>query len=499
MITIRISHIRLTGYSLLLINILVFFWTWLRWPIAIPAMCLLLIGTYKLMKNINEDQTVILMSKKILLLICGIMLAWTVFSGLGGALPQKHDLHWRNAIFHDLIEYSWPVCYADGYDSSLTYYIAFWIVPAVVGKIVTFLMNAQAGWLAANVVYALYCTSILCVVLLLIISYFKATSMGRALLVVTVLIFFSGMDIVPIVLHQLGEKSIFIGTHLEWWTNIQYSSNTTQLCWVFNQAIPAWLVTALFLHEQRMNHYAFLGSLLLPYGPFPFVGLLFVMVIEALDEFLNAVRRRQISMFFKQIITMPNVLAVAVILPIYYLYYFSNTAISNNGFRMQMPESYLTFILVEFFIYALLIGGNYFKERLFRLSVIGLFFAPLFALGSGQDFCMRASIPLLFILMIYIIGFLLSNITFSEQHKIQTEIIAIPLIVCLSLGALTPLTEYRESYTQIIQSGSRTTRMADGIGTLQNGNKMVRDNFITLNASESLFYRYLAKNDFLHD
>jgi len=52
------------------------------------------------------------------------MFAWTVFSGLGGAFPQKNDLHWRNAILHDLLNYSWPVRYADG--SALTYYLAFW-------------------------------------------------------------------------------------------------------------------------------------------------------------------------------------------------------------------------------------------------------------------------------------------------------------------------------------------------------------------------------------
>lgn len=495
MITIRISHIRLIGYGLLLINIIVFFSTWLRCYIAVPAVCLLLIGSYRLMKNIIIDQTEFYISKKTLLLICGIMLAWTVLSGLGGAFPQKNDMHWRNAIFHDLIDYSWPVHYMDGYDSSLTYYIAFWLVPALVGKLATFLLNAQFGWLAANIAYTLYCACILCVVLLLIVSYLKATSLKGMLLAATVLIFFSGMDIIPTVFNLLGENNVPVRAHLEWWTTIQYSSNTTQLCWVFNQAIPAWLVTALFLHEQRINHYAFLGLLLLPYGPLPFVGLFFIMMMLALDEFLYAVRQSQCSEFFKKITTMPNILAIVVIFPIYYFYYFTNTAISNGGLRIQLQESYIPFVLVEFFIYVLLIGGTYYKERLFQVCIIGLFCVPLFALGSAQDFCMRASIPLLFILMTYIIKFMLINIHNYRQNRLQTKIITVLLIICLSLGALTPLTEYLESYIQIIRSGSnRTTLMADKLGTLGNGN-IGRENFTTINSSETIFYRYLAKNN----
>ncbi len=496
MITIKNNQIRLIGYGLLLINIIVFFLTWLRWYIGIPVVIMLLIGSYRLMKDIIPDQREIRISTKTLLLLCGIMLAWTVFSGLGGAFPQKDDMHVRNAILHDLIDYSWPVRYADGLDSSLTYYIAFWLVPSLVGKATNFLMDAQYGWIAANITYTLYCASILCVVLLLLMIYLKAISLKRMLLVATVLIFFSGMDIIPIVWRQLGEMNISLVTHLEWWTNIQYSSNTTQLAWVYNQAIPAWLVTALFLHEQRMDHYAFLGLLLLPYGPLPFIGLFFIMGILAVIEFSTALKQRQLLLFLKQIITPPNILAIVAILPIYYLYYSTNSTTSGSGIGMSpLSKSYFVFVMVEFLIYALLIGRSFWNNNLFRFSVIALFYFPLFALGSGGDFCMRASIPVLFILMIYIMKYLLNNITFCNQGKLQTNLTTILLVICLALGAITPLTEFRQSYTQIIRSGSnRTALIADNLGTLGDGN-MERGNFITKHASDSLFYRYIAIKD----
>lgn len=494
MITIKKSYLRLSGYSLLLINILVFFLTWLQWYIGIPATLLLLLGYFKLSKSVLTDHSVIDISLKTLLLLGTIMLAWTVFSGLGGAFPQKADLNCRNAILHDLINYPWPVRYADGYDSALTYYHAFWLVPALIGKLITHMLSMQAGWIAANIAYTFYCFCILCVVMLLLVSYLKATSLKRMLLVAVVLIFFSGMDIIPVILMQLGNKHIIISTHLEWWTNIQYSSNTTQLFWVFNQAIPAWLVTALLFHEQRMSNYAFLGLILLPYGPLPFVGIFFIMILQALQKLGSAIRQQKLSAFFKQTVTIPNFLAIATLFPIYYFYYSTNTATAGNGFRVNFVLlNFFYFFLFEFLIYALLIILSSYKQSFFQYSLVGLVFIPLFALGNGQDFCMRASIPLLFILMVYIIDYLLKNISFCDKGKFQISLTAFLLITCLALGAVTPLTEFRESYTQIVQSGSnRTTLIADKLGTLGDGN-LKRDNFITMHCSDTLFYRYLAK------
>lgn len=487
MIIIKGSYIRLTGYGLLLINVLIFLGTWCRWYIGLPAICLLLYGFYKLVRNILEDDSEILISKKAIWLIIGLMSAWAVLSGLGGFFPQKPDLHWRNAILHDLINYPWPVVYSDG--SSLTYYIAFWLGPALVGKLAMLVSSPETGWVVSNVIYTLYGACSLCIVLLLIASYLKSTTTRMILVAGGVFILFSGMDIVPIVLQQLGQSTISIGTHLEWWTNIQYSSNATQLAWVYNQAVPAWLVTALYLHERHMGHWAFLGLLLLPYGPFPLVGLAFLMLITALDELVIAARAATVPEFIKDILSVPNITSVTAIIPIYYLYYFTNTATSANGVRAQMSESYLAFVIVEFLVFALLIGSAFFKERLFRFDIICLMFMPLFAMGAEQDFCMRASIPLLFILMIYVLRYLLTKIVVIN-NELQMGGIAVALLFCLGLGAITPLTEFRASYVQMVQTRGEVM-MADGIGTLDNVN-MERGNFVTMNASNTFFYQYLA-------
>ena len=48
------------------------------------------------------------------------------------------------------------------------------------------------------------------------------------------------MDIIPILISQAGKEPFVMGTHLEWYTYIEYSAMTTQLSWVANQAVPAW-------------------------------------------------------------------------------------------------------------------------------------------------------------------------------------------------------------------------------------------------------------------
>ena len=499
MITIKTSHIRLFGFSLLIINILVFFFTWLQWYIGVPAVILLLFGLYKLNKNMVADEEVFTISKGTLLLIFGIMLAWVLISGVGGAFPQKPDLNWRNAILHDLINYSWPVRYADGMDSSLTYYFAFWLVPALIGKLAAAMLGTQAGWIAANAVYALYCALSLFAVMLLLLSHLKATSLKRMLLVAVILIIFSGMDIIPTILAQLGKANFTLGKHLEWWTyefntQLQYSSNSTQLCWVFNQAVPAWLATSLLFHEKKMNHFAFLGGILLPYGPIPFLGLFFIMVLQALLKLLTAISKHCIPVVVKQFFSIPNIVSVVVIFPIYYLFYSTNSATSGSGFGINsLGIMYFVFAIIEFLFFAVLIWRNSYNKDYFLFCVLGLFLIPIVTLGNEQDFCMRAFIPLLFILMVYVTDYLLSNIVRSKKGRLPINMKVIPLIICLAIGAVTPFVEYRTSLDKIIQSESKCTSIfADKYGTL--GNKdLERDNFITKNASNTIFYQYIAK------
>ena len=495
MISIRNSTIRILGYSLLLVNILLFFLTWLRWPVGIPAAAVLLAGFFFLVRDVLQDQRTIQVSIATLLGLCGLMLAWTLFCGLGGVFPQKGDLHWRNAILHDLINYDWPVRYLDLADSSLTYYIAFWLGPSLLGKFAALFGGAQAGWIMANAAYAVYCAAILCVVLLLLISYLNAVSFRRMLLVATILVFFSGLDVIPTLIKQSGSGHMTLGTHLEWWDLTQYSSNTTQLAWVFNQAVPAWLVTALLFHERKMDHYAFLGLMLLPYGPLPFLGIFMILALSAMFNLLVATFKRQLQLGLAEVFSWPNLASGLTILPIFYFYFAMNKTTTEHGLDWNtLPLfNYLFFIMTEFMIYALLLMRSSLKKKFFLISVIGLLMIPRLKIGVGQDFSMRVSIPLLFILMIYLMEYLLTRLRFRKSGQLKISFTALLLIPIFLVGAVTPLVEFKDTFKRYAASVSQhTTTFADYFGTL-NREDVGHDNFIAINSSDTFFYRFLAR------
>ena len=70
---------------------------------------------------------------------------------------------------------------------------------------------------------------------------------------------------------------------------IQFSSFTTQLFWVFNQSIVAWIVTIMFIDEKKVNNYMLIILLCLPYAPLPFVGLIPLMATRAVKFLIKFV------------------------------------------------------------------------------------------------------------------------------------------------------------------------------------------------------------------
>jgi hypothetical protein len=66
---------------------------------------------------------------------------WVALSGIGGFGLQNWDFNFRNAVLHDLVDYSWPVVYPQG--RILLYYFTYWLPAALAGKIF--------GWFGANI------------------------------------------------------------------------------------------------------------------------------------------------------------------------------------------------------------------------------------------------------------------------------------------------------------------------------------------------------------
>ena len=226
----------------LVLPFIIFCMGWLRLSIAIPVTALILWALWQVLKQSPNSDSRFPNSKSAfyLLLLTGL---WVFLSGVGGYTFQNWDHHWRNAVLHDLITYNWPVVYSSpekGPITMLVYYVGYWLPAALAGKIF--------GWQVANFILFLWTwLGVLLTVLHLNIKL-KTSFIKTALL----LIFFSGMDALGVLLFAKDYPTLWPPIqHLEIWSgNLQYSSFTTQLFWVFNQAVPAWLCIALILESD---------------------------------------------------------------------------------------------------------------------------------------------------------------------------------------------------------------------------------------------------------
>ena len=230
---------------------------------------------------------------------------WVYFSGIGKLIFQTDDHTTRNLLYEILVNYEWPV---EDYGHGLAYYIGFWMPAAVWGKI----FGLQAGyifqmvWAGAGLwlVYYLICQRLHCVKLWPLIVF-----MG-----------FSGLDWLGNLAMYASLDDIWGNNVIEWWSGYwQFSSNTTQLFWVFNQCIYAWLAMMLILREKNNRSLIFILGCILITCPFPFVGLAIFAVLFMLTrrykvdkaEYMVG-QKGWVVPFLKDTITIPNIIGGGV-------------------------------------------------------------------------------------------------------------------------------------------------------------------------------------------
>ena len=61
------------------------------------------------------------------------------------------------------------------------------------------------------------------------------------------------MDVLGYYMTGIDMKTVLQTTYLEWWTDFQFSGFTTQLFWVFNQAIPAWVAVIISSFKKKTD------------------------------------------------------------------------------------------------------------------------------------------------------------------------------------------------------------------------------------------------------
>jgi hypothetical protein len=490
----------------LLIPFFIFCVGWLRLAVMIPVAALLIVAAYQLLRHAPEVE--IEYSPKLLITLLFFTGAWVFLSGVGGYAFQNWDHHWRNAVLRDLIAYDWPVFYTQpekGPINMLVYYVGYWLPAALAGKLF--------GWKVAS--FVLYLWTWLGVLLVVVHLHrkLKASVLSAALL----LIFFSGMDALGALVFAKEYPTLWPPIqHLEIWSaNLQYSSFTTQLFWVFNQAIPAWLCVVLILESNSLmfdqskritlppDQKILIWSLCFFFAPLASIGLLPYLCIE---WFKNT----DFKLFFKNLFLV-SLLASSVIVAISYLFFSSNAAAQERGFQAIPIGDFLPFFLLEGGILWLMLAPMKWRDPRWIVTGLLLLILPFVQLGSGRDFVMRASIAPLFYLM------MMTAEVFFQPATSRFYRAAFALL--LAIGALTPLYEINRSVqrtfeyyfvldesdlaepplepvTHLAQAGAPEGEhpgalTADGIPTLKFMTDELSGNFIA-NVRQSLYYRFLS-------
>ena len=483
------------------------------------------------------------------LIVAAVVLLWAYLGGQGGFFYQTTDWNERNAIFRDLIRYDWPVYYTRT-RTVLTYYVGHWLPAALIGKIVyRSTYSLDAAWRAGNVMLMLWSSLGLGVMAFLLFKAVQANTLGKRAIALLVLLFFSGLDVIGCINKGWKWEDFMLHLHLEWWAfraGYQFSSITTCLFWVFNQAIPLWIATLCFVNENKggvhAKNYGFIAVTALMCGPLPDVGLVLLMLYAMIYAAVEHFRAKKIKEWLRDVFSLGNVVMAAGIFPFIGLYMMANMAVGSTPAAKKPPqfsslvfvfiglavasvvlicllknaewrkaclfmlvnftilgamlfikadykEDYVLFLLLEAGIYLILLfpyaKGNY----LYHACALLLAIAPLFKVGNGADFCMRMSIPLVLILAVLCIRFLFNQSVFRRENAMVIFVCKVLLVSVLIVGACTPAMEFYRGFADTENIGT-----ADQIFTLNKRHSSggLYGNFVSADWENSFFFTHLS-------
>jgi hypothetical protein len=408
----KISHklLDVLSASWIAIGIMIFLLGWCHWYYSIPLTLAIIFCLYEVWKQGRRDVVEISRRQLWLSFAVCIILMW--LCGIGGYMVQSADNYWRNAMFRDLVNYSWPV-YDAATDLTKSYYLAFWMLPALVAKL---FHSMEAGffmqlvWLSAGFE-------------LLFLQMCRWLGKVR----VSYLLFFylfSGMKIVECLLYYPVVDSSHTLTEI---VNIVFTNGTPGVFHAgpmvqflydpFNQTIPLFLGMMLMLNDTRSRLLPFYYVLLLLYAPLPLVGLAPIMVYWIMR---NLVQMRLVQRW-SYIFNLENVIAL-LLLVVTALYLMSNNQSGHKGLRdltdlAPTVYGYLIYIFFEFVIF-MLVGYKVCRDK----AMLWIGFATVclfgwFQIGLHNDFCFRTNMPFIFILCLLVIKRYYSSDAHSRMRK----------------------------------------------------------------------------------
>ncbi len=489
--------------------IIMFLLGWTKMPIALLVSALIVFLAVRVIKNIETSNEIsITENKRFWLFSFAVIAVWTLFSGIGNFSYQTLDYVVRNPMFRDLELYSWPVTYdlsmqpdivknftGDAQVAMYVYYFTWWLPPAFVARVLYF-MGVESTWFVEAIAnFALYLWAVvgLCLTFYCLVRYLKRYSYW----ILSAFVLFSGFDFPAFLMKEMHYPAY--EQQAEWWAEyFQYSANTTQLYWVFNQSIPVWLIVAVFLILRDNKNKAGWASLCFAYSPYATLGMIPFALYAILHNNGNKLKTR-----IQNALSVENTLIPASMAIVFGFFYYLelNAGTTNGGFLfVTNPEFktvtvYILFIIVEFLVYFYLMGKTAHKYLFYKVVLLELIFIPLYKSGMNNDFAMRASIPALFILMVMCLQYVFEMGDAGEKKKRKA------MLICLMIGYLTSCTEIQRNVSLTLKYPQRYY-IDNGVysfGCMQTEDE--KQILINLNQymvledelKSSVFYKYLLK------
>jgi hypothetical protein len=207
----------------------------------------------------------------------------------------------------------------------------------------------------------------------------------------------------------------------DWWAEYwQYSANYALVVWVPQHMLPGWLATSIIVNELEteadLSFVGFAAALTGLWSPFVTIGLAPVVAVAFMKG------RWRTLFTFANLVAGPAILLIAAL----YLKTVERDKFPSGVIFDFYPWQSLVlrwpfFCLCEFGLYALLIAPEVVRHRnapdrrarmsvvWFVTAIVALIVIPTYRIGEWNDFCMRASIPCLFLFWIVLLRTLFSG------------------------------------------------------------------------------------------
>lgn len=419
--------------------------------------------------------------------------AVTIVTGVGEFVWSTYDHAFRRAILRDLISYKWPIVYDPSTQSNpevvkllgitkpqgFVYYFTYWMPAALTGKLF--------GFNFANVFLVLWNAFGIFLTLIGMCFFCRRTTMAAWFTYLC----FDGMTFIPNLVHGIIPYSTL--RWLEGYVpHMEFVSNYSNICNVFNQVIPCYLIVVLIMLSRNNRNTGLLGGAMFAYSPWATIGMIPIALVGL---FRKKVRAGSIRQSVLNLLSPGNLIFPTLALVVFGSFYESNSnAVEISGFTWKFYSNigdyllcYLVLIIIEIVPVALLaLLGNR-KNPFYWVSVGTLLVFPLYRISLQNDFLMRGTMPALFVLCILFCA----AIPEYFKRKVLSRVVLFSCVamsyVAVSMGVCVLAASFGSQKwpnDDIVSLGNIST--TEYVYT-------IKDQFFVEEYEDSFFFTYLAK------